>query len=130
MKKNKVVSFANFVLQPYHLESNHGISETVPDMTISIREQYNRAQSGGRVKTNSDDLPNIPYGLSDIDVDNIHRMDKIEKHLASRRVADFVADSRGRLSTSIKAAEKQAIIDEYRRSQAPPPPPINEGPST
>lgn len=98
-------------------------------MTISLREQFERWKSGGRIKTNGDELPSVPYGLSDIDVDNIHRMDKVDRVLAGRQVADFIATSRGRLESSRRAAERAAIIAEYKAKQEQLPP-INEGSST
>lgn len=109
-------------------------SKTVPDMSISIREQYDRHRSGGKVKQ-FQPLSDDELGLrlaSDLGFGDPQRMDKIEIAVASKRVADFVATERGKLITARQhqenEARKAAIIDEYNRTRAAAP--INEGPST
>lgn len=124
----RIVNHFNFFAKVSHRESNRLPSTTVPDMTLSLREQFDRWKSGGRVKSNSDELPTLPLGLDDFDIDNIHRMDKIDRELASRRVADFIAVSRGKLISSREQRFRDSIIEEHNKRLAAKP--IEEGSTT
>ncbi|QXP08477.1 MAG: hypothetical protein [Arizlama microvirus] len=122
-------------------ESSTAPSKTVPDMSISIREQYDRHRSGGKVKQ-FQPVSDEQLGLrlaSDFGFGDPERMDKVEIAVASKRLADFVATERGKLITARQHQENEArkafIIEEYRKGLGPQSlleqrPPINEGPST
>lgn len=88
------------------LESNTGMSMTVPDMSIPLREMLNRHKNGGAMKTFTPTY--LPTG-STIPVD-LERFDKIERQQYINQLADFQASTRGRL-ISQREAQRKASYD-------------------
>jgi len=86
------------------LESNHGVSMTVPDMSLSLRDLLARHNAGGKVKV----FTPVYTGDNKLIPDNFERMDLIDKLSLAKEVGDFVRTSRGRLISARKAAEQDA----------------------
>lgn len=85
-------------------ELNSAPSQTVPDMSISLRELLNRHNSGGSVKTFSPvDVPEgsmIPIALE--------RYSPTERAELAMQVADFIATTRGGIISARQAADRAA----------------------
>lgn len=99
-------------------ESNSGVSLTVPDMTLSLRDLLNRHNSGGKVKTFEGVYvpPDSAIPL------NLERMDKIERAQLGKDLADFVTTTRGRIVSARQKRERDAhdamVIDRAAKSAA------------
>lgn len=98
-------------------EKTSGISMTVPDMTLSLRDLINRHKAGGKVNTygaSYDEGRNIPPDLE--------RMDKVDRAVLARQMSDFVATTRGRLISArekaFQDAHREKIIAEYEARKA------------
>lgn len=79
-------------------------SKTVPDMSLSIRDLFERHKSGGRSHSFTpvycDD--SVPAGLE--------RMDAIERKAYANELADFISTTRGQIISN-RAARQQAAAD-------------------
>lgn len=98
-------------------ERAFGISLTIPQQSISIRELIDRHNSGGKVKSFG-----VEYTGPDPSItDGIERMDMIERKVYAERLADFVRIARGKMITAREAAQREAdrarIIEEYEASK-------------
>jgi len=85
-------------------------SNTVPDMTLTMRQMLDRHNSGGKVKTfhtvYTGDDSSIPVGLE--------RMSKVERAQMAIDLRDFVATTRGGIISKREArkkAEQEALIE-------------------
>lgn len=86
-------------------EVNSGISMTIPDMSLSLRQLLDRHNSGGKVKTFEGVFvpPESAVPL------NLERMDKIERAALSQDLTDFVATTRGRIVTARQKRKQDAF---------------------
>jgi len=89
-------------------------SNTVPDMSLSLRELLNRHLAGGNVKT----FQTANIGPNSLVPDNFERMSAIDLAEFKQQTADFIATTRGRMQTARQAREKasyerklQAAVD-------------------
>jgi len=100
------------------LESNYGVSMTVPDMSLSLRDLINRHNAGGKVKV----FDPVYTGENRLIPDNFERMDLIDKLSLAKEVGDFVKTSRGRLISARRAAEQASydrqVIERHIAKQA------------
>lgn len=98
------------------LERNLGVSKTVPDMSLSLRQMIDRHLSGGRVKT----FEPVYVGENSLIPPGFERMDNIAKVALGRELGEFVRTTRGRLISARQHREKlaaeQEIIERYKRS--------------
>lgn len=115
--KLKLGSMINYVnahtFEPSQGEVFTQVSQTIPNMSISLREMIDRHNRGGNVKvftpvTVPDDSM-VPVELE--------RMSSIDKAQLSIELADFVISTRGKLITARKAAQK-AAFDAHVASEA------------
>lgn len=79
-------------------------SLTVPDMSISLREMVARHESGGRVKVFRPEYV-AEDSLIPIDFERLDLQDRVE---LSRKTADFIATTRGRMQTLRMQREQEA----------------------
>lgn len=111
-----MVNSSNYIAPS--LERNTAISQTVPDMSITVRQMMDRHNAGGAVAV----FKPVFTGESNILPDNFERMDKIERQQLARSLGDFVATTRDRLITqraaTKRAQEEKLIVDRYLGEQA------------
>jgi len=87
-------------------ESNSGVSDVVPDMSLSMRDLINRHMSGGKVRTFSD--AGIPTGSSVIPGD-LERMSLIDRAQLAKELPHFIRTTRGAI-VSARQARKEAAL--------------------
>lgn len=81
-------------------EFNSGVSDVVPDMSLSMRDLINRHMSGGKVRTFSDS--GIPSGSTVIPSD-LERMSLIDRAQLAKDLPHFIKSTRGQIISSRKA---------------------------
>jgi len=106
MKSFKVVNSATYERNgDFGTEINSLPSNTVPDMSLSLRTLLDRYTRGGKVKTfepvYADSTSRIPVGMEN--------MDKFERWDLSKQLGDFIEVERGRLITARQAREQAAF---------------------
>jgi len=79
-------------------------SNTVPDMSLSLRDMLNRHMAGGKVKTFQ--TTNVPAD-SLVPV-NFERMSALDMAELKQQTADFIATTRGRMQTARQSRERAA----------------------
>lgn len=102
-------------------EVNNLPSNTVPDMSLSLRQLLDRHNSGGRVKTFE---PVYASKDSQIPID-MEKMDKFERWSLSKRISDFIEVERGRIvsvrqareAAAYKAAVDKAVSERLANSE-------------
>lgn len=94
-------------------EQNYGVSVTVPDKTISLRDMITRHMSGGRVKS----FTPVYLGETNLVPLGFERMDLLERAQFAKDLPHFIADSRGKLQTmrqQRERVEKEAVAAQKR----------------
>lgn len=85
------------------MESNHLPSNTVPDMSMSIRDMLDKNARGGKVSTfepvYADSTSHIPVGLENLD--------KFERWTLSNQIGDFIAAERGKIISARQARQQE-----------------------
>lgn len=107
MGKFNIVNAANYKHSSRCFSNDMGPSQTVPDMSIDIREMMNRHKSGGRVKTFSPVYVNPDQTLIPLDFE---RMDKVDRQQMANQLADFVKVGRARLISARQQAKLDAQV--------------------
>lgn len=88
-------------------------SKTVPDMSLSVREMYERNKVGGLTSVRP-----VFYSVgSNVLPENFERMDKVERAALLKALPDFIANSRGRLISAreqIKSELTQRALEQRK----------------
>jgi len=116
MKKpvfKRVVNAVNYHESRKVLETNPDNlpSQTVPDMSLTLRQMLDRHNSGGRVKS----FEPVYVGESNVIPVDLERMDKIDLEVLRQRVADNIAVGRGTL-ISQREAKLRASKEAFRKA--------------
>jgi len=114
-KVRGVINHSNYASASLPIaEINLGISNTVPDMSLSLRTLIDRHNSGGKVKTFQ---PTYLDSDTSIPVD-LERLDSVDRAMLARAVADNIASTRGKLLSQRQAREAAARDEEIQRLAA------------
>jgi len=95
---------ANYDCSKVPKTKNHGVSMTVPDMSLSLRDLLNRHLAGGRIKT----YHAVYSGENSIIPARFEHMDKMERQELSNQLGDFVKTTRDRIITQREAMQRSA----------------------
>jgi len=112
-----VRNLSNVYNVPSVREANLGTSNTVPDMSPSLRDMLDKHSRGGAVEGFSgayirDDHPLIPVGMENMDV--------FERRALSRQIGDMIEVERGKLVSAERAkrdAEFKRAVDAAAAAQ-------------
>jgi len=97
---------------------NHRIksTKTVPDQSLSMREILAKHTLGQEVRINTGQYDNT-LTLDDV-VPNYRTMDKQEKLIMSKQLAEDIRVNKAYLRDKLKAEEKQRFFAEFQKLQA------------
>ncbi|WNK13172.1 MAG: hypothetical protein [Microvirus sp.] len=112
-----------YVLQPSHMETNVGVSETVPDDTLTIKQIMLKHVRGMQIE---DSMYRTPMYDDDANFDSpdleaLGRLDLTERHEMAQQLKQQNEESEADLKTKIQAAKAAKKAERDKKSLATQP---------
>ena len=109
-KKRHVWTQANWYMQPRHMETPRGVSKCVPSETMTIQEIVNRFVRGvGSTAQLKDAVWPDDVDHDDVDLEEVNRMDLVERSELVRDTRERVAELKLELKAEGEAREKAKV---------------------